>query len=1052
MASDTIYPLVNPNPSFPEIEKAVLERWKQSRIFERSVSERPIATPDGRTNEFVFYDGPPFANGLPHYGHLATGFVKDLIPRYQTMRGRHVERRFGWDCHGLPAELEVEKELDLSGREEILAYGMRAFNEKCRESVLRYTEEWEWYVTRAARWASFDNDYKTMDLSFMESVIWAFKTLWDKDLVYQGYRVVPYSWAVQTPLSNFETRLDDSYRDRDDPALTVRFALMDPIDGLKAQIWSWTTTPWTLPSNLALCVNPDISYALMRYDEHLVVLAKDAVPRYERELEAYSLVGEMSGSELSGRTYEPLFPYFAKQENAFRVLLGEFVGAEDGTGIVHIAPGFGEEDLEVAQENDIDLIVPVDAKGAFTSLVPDYEGQNVIHEANPAIIRDLKAMGKVVRHEQYRHTYPHCWRTDEPLIYMAVQSWYIKVSTIADRMVELNQHINWTPAHVKDGVFGNWLANARDWNVSRNRFWGSPIPVWQSDDPAYPRTDVYGSLDEIERDFGIRPTDLHRPEIDALTRPNPDDPTGRSTMRRVPEVLDCWFESGSMPFAQLHYPFENKDRFDRNFPGDFVVEYVAQTRGWFYTMMVMATALFDRAPFRNCICHGVVLDENSQKLSKRLRNYPDPVDVFNTYGADALRWHILASPLMTGGNLSMRRDGKDIAKSMRAAIIRLWSAYSFFSLYANAGAMRGEIVKDADDVLDRYILAKTREFVTDLEACLDNYDLPGAYAVVPGFVDALNNWYIRGKRRAFWEAGPKNRGSFDALFTALTTSARALAPLMPLLAEHIYVSLTDDESVHLAPWPDTEDLPRDQTLVRSMDLAREACAGALSIRENARLRLRLPLAKLVVAHAEADALGQHLSLMQEAVNVKQVELQTEIEKLGVPQVRVDPRLGKRLGARMKDVLAAQKNNLYEISDDGTLRIAGVKVASDEYEIRIAVNEGIAAAPIDGGRGAVALDTVILPELQREGWSRDIIRSVQQARKDAGLDVSDRIHLQLGLADGLVEAFEEHAEQIASETLATEIESVPAASIEPLATEMIDGFQIAIRFEKTAAGP
>jgi isoleucyl-tRNA synthetase len=615
MTKANLYPPVESNPSFPAIEREVLEIWKRDHVFEASVCNRPQLV-DGKSNEFIFYDGPPFANGLPHYGHLVTGFVKDLIPRYQTMKGRHVERRFGWDCHGLPAELEVEKELGVAGRNAILDYGIANFNAKCRESVQRYTKEWEWYVSREARWASFENDYKTMDITFMESVMWAFKTLWDKGLVYEGYRVVPYSWTVQTPLSNFETRLDNSYRERLDPALTVGFVL-EAMSGepFETKLLAWTTTPWTLPSNMALCVNAVLDYAVFDGDgKERWILAAESVERYERELKGFTRVSTIKGTELIGRRYAPLFPYFKDTANAFRVISGAFVSTSDGTGVVHIAPGFGEDDFEVSRVEGIPLVVPVDAAGKFTSEISDYVGQNVILEANANIIKDLKARGGVVvRHDQYRHNYPHCWRTDQPLIYKAVESWYVKVSSFRDRMVDLNKKINWTPEHVKEGIFGNWLANARDWNVSRNRFWGTPIPVWKSDDPRYPRVDVYGSLDELERDFGVRPGDLHRPMIDDLVRPNPDDPTGKSTMRRVPDVLDCWFESGSMPFAQLHYPFENKERFEANFPGDFIVEYVAQTRGWFYTMMVLSTALFDRAPFKNCVCHGVVLDE---KLSE----------------------------------------------------------------------------------------------------------------------------------------------------------------------------------------------------------------------------------------------------------------------------------------------------------------------------------------------------------------------------------------------------------------------------------------------------
>ena len=830
------YPTAEQPANFPAIEEAILEKWKCEGTFEASLQLRPTHTPSGESNEFVFYDGPPFANGLPHYGHIATTFVKDIIPRYQTMRGKNVDRVFGWDCHGLPAELEVEKQLQVFGRTAILEYGMAKFNDKCAQSVLHYAKEWEWYVDRSARWVSFEREYRTMDPNFMESVIWAFKTLWDKGLLYEGYRVVPYSWAVQTPLSNFETRMDNSYRERADPALTVGFTL-HPKHGEAAplKILAWTTTPWTLPSNLALAVGPQMEYAIVRSENFgHVILATAAVERYARELGETEVLETITGSDLVGRTYEPLFPYFARTENAFRILSAEFVSAEDGTGIVHMAPGFGEDDLAICQANGIPVIVPVDEAGKFTAAVPDFQGLNVIHEGNPAIIKALKARGgTVIRHEQILHSYPHCWRTDEPLIYKAVNGWYVAVTKFRDRMVELNQGINWTPSHIRDGQFGKWLENARDWNISRNRFWGTPIPVWQSDNPAYPRTEVYGSVAELEAAFGVKVENLHRPMIDELVRSNPDDATGKSMMRRVPDVLDCWFESGSMPFAQQHYPFENRDRFDRNFPGDFIVEYVAQTRGWFYTLMVLSTALFDRAPFRNCVCHGVVLGEDGQKLSKRLKNYPDPVEVFQSHGADALRWYMMSSPLMVGGDVTMAKDGSDIGKTARAVILRLWNAYVFYTLYANIDGIRGTVRTDSADVLDRYILAKTRTMIATVQDRLDAFDIPAAYECVTPYIDALNNWYIRNRRDRFWadavDDPADKQAAYDTLYTCLTLTCRALAPLMPLITERVYSALVEGDadatSVHLTDWPDLATLPQDDVLVRRMDLARDVCSA-----------------------------------------------------------------------------------------------------------------------------------------------------------------------------------------------------------------------------------
>jgi isoleucyl-tRNA synthetase len=1042
------YPPAEQSPNFPLIEVEILERWKRERVFEASVANRPRML-NGRSNEFVFYDGPPFANGLPHYGHLVTGFVKDLVPRYQTMRGRHVERRFGWDCHGLPAELEVEKETGVSGRNAILEWGIANFNAACRSSVQRFTKEWQWYVTREARWVSFENDYKTMDLSYMESVMWAFKTLWDKGLVYEGYRVVPYSWAVQTPLSNFETRLDNSYRERDDPALTVAFTLKDFGEGVQPKLLAWTTTPWTLPSNLALAVNPALDYVVMEKGDEKLILAAAALPRYLRELQGFERAVTLKGDLLLGFSYEPLFPYFKGAKNAFVILGAEFVGAEDGTGVVHIAPGFGEDDLDIARVYNIIPVVPVDEAGRFTAEVPDYEGLNVIHEANPKIIKDLKAKGVVLRHEQYRHNYPHCWRTDEPLIYKAVNSWYLKVTKFRDRMVELNHGIDWVPAHIRDGLFGNWLANARDWNISRNRFWGAPIPVWVSDDPKYPRIDVYGSLDEIERDFGVRPMDLHRPMIDELTRPNPDDPTGKSMMRRVADVLDCWFESGSMPFAQLHYPFENKERFDANFPGDFIVEYVAQTRGWFYTLMVLATALFDRAPFKNCICHGVVLGDDHQKMSKRLKNYPDPTEVFGSFGADALRWYLLASPLMMGGDLAVSRA--EIGKAMRQAILPVWNAYYFFTLYANIDGVKAKLRTDQKGVLDRYILAKTREMIAAVQDRLDHYDIPGAYGAVQPFIEALNNWYIRRSRPRFWAEGQgaDKQDAFDTLYTALTLSCRTMAPLLPFVTERIHTALTGGPSVHLADWPELATLPPEAELVRQMDLVREVCSATLTLREARRLRVRLPLRRLTVAHPDAAILDPFKDIIAEEVNVKEVMLCADSSGFGRRELKVNPKIGAKIGAKIKEVLPAAKEGRWTELPDGRVEVAGVTLDTADFEMRLVTAEGVAAETIARGLGLVLLDTAIDPQLQAEGWARDFVRLVQNARKDAGLAVTDRIALTARLDGPLAEAVKRHAAYVGGETLSVGLH----LDVEPKGHKVedeIDGHKLAFGIEKAAA--
>lgn len=1010
------YPDVNPQPKFPQIEEAILQFWKEQKIFEKSVEARS-------GEEFVFYDGPPFANGLPHYGHLLTGFVKDVVPRYQTMRGKKVERRFGWDCHGLPAEIEAEKEIGVSGRRQITDYGIDKFNSQCRHSVLRYTKEWENYVTRQARWVDFDNDYKTMDLSYMESVLWAFKQLYQKGLVYEGYRVVPYSWACETPLSNFEIRLDNATRPRQDPAVTVMLELEPlPNDSRPLRLLIWTTTPWTLPANLAVAVGSDLEYALM--EEHGVgyVIGSATLEKYQPQLAAASQIGTIKGSDLIGRRYKPLFPYFKETANSFRVLGGDFVTTEEGTGIVHMAPGFGEDDQKLCEANGIPIVCPVDERGCFTAEVTDFAGQQVF-EANKQVIHYLKTRKLLVKHESYVHNYPHCWRTDTPIIYKAVSSWYVKVSEFRDRMAELNQQINWIPEHIRDGQFGKWLGNARDWSISRNRFWGTPIPVWKSTNPEFPRIDVYGSLDEIERDFGIRPNDLHRPGIDQLTRPNPDDPSGKSLMQRVDQVLDCWFESGSMPFAQIHYPFENKQWFENHFPADFIVEYVAQTRGWFYTLMVLGTALFDRPPFLNCICHGVVLDENGQKLSKRLRNYPSPEEICNSVGADALRWFLISSPILRGMDLQIDREGKAISEVIRSIINPIWNAYYFFTLYANADQIRATASVSSSQLLDRYILAKIRDFLANLTELLDQYNLAGACAEVVSFLEALNNWFIRRSRDRFWK-DIKDQDKLDAyntLYTVLTTFCRAIAPLLPLISEEVYRGLSGDKSVHLTDWPDHNSFPQDAELVAVMDQVRDICSAGLSIREANNLRTRLPLAKLTVAGNFNQQLPNFVEIIAEELNVKNVELLNDFSKVAslVPQVNARE-LGPKLGSQMKELLNGIKSGNWSLNSDGSLGVGSLQLSQNEFTLKLIPKEGVPGAALPDNEVVVILDTNLTEELKNEGLARDLIRLIQQGRKDFGLHISDRINLSLTAPDKLIETLNPFQGYIAEQTLAKTI--------------------------------
>ena len=1018
-----VYPRVDMtggSQRFSDMEQQVLRYWDLDQTFQASCDNRETSP------EYVFYDGPPFANGLPHYGHLLTGYVKDIIPRYKTMRGYKVARVFGWDCHGLPAELEAEKQLGIKDKGQIEAMGLEKFNEYCAQSVLQYTEEWKAYVTRQARWVDFDNGYKTMDLDFMESVMWAFKTLYDNGLIYQGFRVLPYSWAEHTPLSNQETRLDDSYKMRQDPAVTVTMPLVDTpghplgaaLAGVNALIW--TTTPWTLPSNLAIAVNPDVTYAVVRTaDGERYLLADNLVAGYAKELGDYEIEHTYVGQELAGLGYQPPYDFFLDEPNAFRILVADYVTTEDGTGVVHQAPAFGEDDMITCQQAGIGVVIPVDMDGKFTSLVPPYDGM-LVFDANKDIIRDLKAAGRILRHQTIEHSYPHSWRSGQPLIYMALPSWFVAVTKFRDRMVELNHDlIEWMPEHIRDGQFGKWLEGARDWNISRNRYWGSPIPVWVSDSEEYPRIDVYGSLDELERDFGVRPASLHRPYIDELTRPNPDDPTGKSTMRRVPEVLDCWFESGSMPFAQKHYPFENKEWFDDHSPADFIVEYSGQSRGWFYTLHVLATALFDRPAFKKVVAHGIVLGDDGLKMSKSKGNYPNVNEVFDRDGSDAMRWFLMSSPILRGGNLIVTEQG--IREGVRQALLPMWNAYSFLKLYS---ATPARIATDSTDILDRYILAKLHNLVAGVTDALDDTDIARACDEVRWFCDVLTNWYVRRSRQRFWEGDEAHPEAFNTLYTVLEALTRVTAPLLPMLSEVIWRGLTGERSVHLADFPVADDFPADNDLVTAMDSMRGVCSATNSIRKAHKLRNRLPLPKLTVAMADSQQLATFADIIRSEVNVKELSLTDDVDSIGTFEVVVNAKIaGPRLGKDVQKAIKAVKAGNYERTDHGTVIADGVELQPDEFTERLVAADPTATAQIDGVDGLVLLDTHVTEELEAEGWAADVIRGLQDARKLMDLEVSDRITVTLGVPAEKEQWALRHADTIAGEVLATSLDII-----------------------------
>lgn len=1044
------------SPSFPQMEGQTLAFWKADDTFKASVQMRDAG--ENGANEFVFYDGPPFANGLPHYGHLLTGYVKDIVGRYQTMLGHRVERRFGWDTHGLPAELEAQRELGIDSKLDIEGeggIGIAKFNEACRTSVLRYTKEWEDYVTRQARWVDFENDYKTLEPEYMESVIWAFKQLYDKGLAYEGYRVLAYCWNDGTPLSNHELKMDDDvYQDRTDNTVTVALRLES---GEFALIW--TTTPWTLPANSAIAVGPEIDYVTVVPAEgklagERVIIAQALLGNYAAELgENPEVVSTCKGRDLVGKAYYPIFDYFigkdAPGEKAWHILAADYVTTEDGTGLVHLAPAFGEDDMIACQEYGVGTVVPIDDNGNVTADVTDYAGLNVF-ESNRYVVADLRdpSQGALARRpeneravllseKQYTHSYPHCWRCRKPLIYRAVSSWFVKTTAFRDRMVELNQQITWVPEHIKDGQFGKWLAGARDWSISRNRFWGSPIPVWKSDDPRYPRVDVYGSFAELERDFGVKVTDLHRPGIDELVRPNPDDPTGKSMMRRIPDVFDCWFESGSMPFAQVHYPFENREWFEHHYPGDFIVEYIGQTRGWFFTLHQLATALFDRPAFRSCVSHGIVLGDDGLKMSKSLRNYPDVNGVFDSYGSDAMRWFLMSSSVVRGGNLIVTEGA--IRDTVRQILLPLWNTYYFFALYAgtcNGGAGYQAKALDLSDaqalaglnVMDRYLLAATKELLDDMKAQLDAYAIADACERVREHIDLLNNWYLRTSRQRFWDEDP---AAFDTLYTAFEATVRAAAPLLPLLAEEIWRGLTGGRSVHLEDFPVWPQSVVDHDLVSAMNQVREAVSATHALRKAEKLRVRLPLQRVSVVCPNPEALQPFAPLIASEVNVKEVNFLTPADSgLEVSQeLTLNPKAFDPAVRKLTSQLfAAQKAGQWEVSSDGVSvvfpQVTGengpVTLSGEAFALnqKVTAEAGTAASVLSSGN-FVVLDTTVTPQLEAEGYARDVIRAVQDQRKAEGLDVADRIQLELVVPAENLPAVEQFQEMICRETLSLE---------------------------------
>lgn len=1099
-----VYPVTGaqlvPSPNLPDLEERILAFWRGDDTFRASIAQREGA------DEYVFYDGPPFANGLPHYGHLLTGFVKDVVPRFRTMCGQKVDRRFGWDTHGLPAELEAMRELGMTEKHEIEQMGIGQFNAAAQGSVLKYTKDWEEYVERQARWVDFENDYKTLDPTFMESVLWAFKTLYDKDRAYEGYSVLPYCWKDQTPLSSHELRMDDDvYQMRQDPSVTVTFPFTGDkatelgLDGVRAV--AWTTTPWTLPTNFSLAVGPEVTYVVVpagpegaadgaaagqaRYLLAAELLGAHATLLGYADAEAAQAAveqGTFTGAELEYVTYQPLWDVYSADrerwgtQNAWIVTVADYVSTEDGTGVVHQATAYGEEDQQVNASYGIPVIVSVDEGAQFLDLFRgtalDAIAGLQVFEANRPIIRTLKADGRLLREASYEHSYPHCWRCRNPLIYKAVGSWFIKVADMHDDLLRLNEQITWVPGNVKHGQFGKWLEGSRDWAISRNRFWGSPIPVWKSDDPNHPRIDVYGSLAELEEAFGRLPLDengevnLHRPYIDELTRPNPDDPTGKSTMRRVTDVFDVWFDSGSMPFAQVHYPFENTEWFESHNPADFIVEYIGQTRGWFYVMHVLATSLFDRPAFSSVICHGIVLGDDGEKMSKSRRNYPDVREMFDKYGADAMRWYLMSSPILRGGNLIVAEP--QIRDAVRQTVLPLWNVWYFLGMYGNAAGAkdetgrptgyRGQARYESDDVMDRYLLARTGRLVREVREQMTDLAIADAAASIQSYLDMLTNWYVRRSRDRFWEG---DETAIDVLSTCLETLCRVAAPLLPMVSEEIWKQLTGGRSVHLEDWPDASLFPAGEqadALIAFMDDVREVASAGNALRKKEGLRARLPLAELTVVHAEPGALEPFVSILRDELNVKAVRLldvtSEEAQGMGVEQrLSVNARAaGPRLGKQVQQAIKGAKSGDWSVAEDGTVTAGGLELAEGEYTLDLVAGESAAlegrAVGVLRGGDFLVLDTRVTPELEAEGTARDVVRAIQAARRDAGLDVSDRIRLTVDGDAQVVEAVAAHRELVAGEVLAIELQ-VPAAPAEGAhaAAEKVAGGSVTVSVAK-----
>ncbi|MEX2280476.1 MAG: isoleucine--tRNA ligase [Acidimicrobiia bacterium] len=1027
MSKKSDFARVEPRADFPAMERGILELWDRIDAFKTQVEMRPAE------KDYVFYDGPPFANGSPHYGHILAGVIKDVVPRFWAMKGHRVERRFGWDTHGLPVEMEVEKQLGISGPKQIAEFGIGAFNEACRALVENTADEWAHLVRRMGRWVDMDDDYKTMDTDYMESVWWVFKQLWDKGLIYEDYKVLPYSWGATTPLSNFEANLD--YRDADDPSITVRLEVLEGSGPVEAgdQLLIWTTTPWTLPANLAIAVGADLDYVRVDDEDGRFWLAADRVPYYWKD--ADTPAARAKGSEFLGVTYRPPFDFFEqeRERGAFRVIESDSVTTEDGTGLVHMAPAYGEADLHAIQGAGLDVLVdPVDAEGKFTDEVPPVAGVN-IKEADQTLIGLLKDQNILVRNERIRHSYPFCYRTGTPLIYKIIPTWFVKVSDHTDRLVETNEEIHWVPEYVGARRFGNWLEGARDWAVSRNRYWGSCIPVWRCD--GCDHAECIGSIDELYERSGVRLTDLHSHYVDPVTWRCPEC---GGTMTRIPQVLDCWFESGSMPYAQLHYPFENQDKFARAFPAEFIAEGLDQTRGWFYTLHVLSTLLYDAPSFKNCVVNGMILAEDGRKMSKSLKNYPDPAAIFETSGADALRAFLINSPVLRAEPLRFTEEG--VRHVVRTVLLPLWNTFSFFTTYAQADGItladlaKAPAVADRPET-DRWIISVLQSLVADVTKQMEGYYL---YNVIPptlGFIDDLTNWYVRRSRRRFWAARVAGDESdklaaFATLYQVLTTFSAVLAPVLPFITERLYQSLVAEKdptapaSIHHLDFPVADESVIDSRLESAMRIVRDVVALGHALRSKHELKVRQPLRlATVLTHDPAVkvAIASHGDLIADELNVLAVDVASDESGLVELSCKADFRkLGPQFGPRMKEVAteiaALGSADVGRLLDGATLQVAGTQITAEDVLVQRIARDGVVVEAAGGL--AVVLDTTLDDDLVVLGTAREIISRVQGLRRDMDFAVTDRIEITWDSDDPAVaKAFGRHGDVIAGETLA-----------------------------------